>query len=90
LLATAVRRRRVIEDGKTGCLVAPDAESLGRGLADLLADPAGRARLGRAAALAAREHYDLAATAGAYEALYRDLVRSRSGGGARGGAAGRG
>jgi glycosyltransferase involved in cell wall biosynthesis len=80
VLATAVPGNvEVIEDARTGRLVAPDPDALASGLDALLADPDTRTALGEAATRAARERYDLQARAEAYETLYRSLAGSRRG-----------
>ena len=65
----------IVRPGLTGRLVAPDdPEALARALAELLADPAGRARLGAAAARDARARFDVRRTVAALEAVYRDAL----------------
>jgi glycosyltransferase involved in cell wall biosynthesis len=80
VLATRVPGNvQVIEDGKTGRLVAPHPESLAQALDELLADRVTRSRLGQAAAVTVRERYALSATASAYEALFQQLASARKG-----------
>jgi glycosyltransferase involved in cell wall biosynthesis len=63
----------VIEDGRTGVLVAPgDTRALGSALTALASNPARRARLGRAGPERARERFSV-------DAMGRDLVRIYSG-----------
>jgi glycosyltransferase involved in cell wall biosynthesis len=63
----------VIEDGRTGVLVAPgDTRALGSALTTLASNPLRRARLGRAGPERARERFSV-------ETMGRDLVRIYSG-----------
>ncbi len=62
----------VVTDGESGILVpVGDAEALARGVESLLADPARRAALGRAAEKRARTAFSADAIVPQYEALYR-------------------
>ena len=64
--------------GTHGLLVpAGDADALLRGVEALLADPARRAELGRAARQRAREFFSAAAIVPRYEALYRRVCAPR-------------
>ena len=72
----------VLREGITGLLVpAGDEAALGRALGALIADPARRERLGRAARDDAAARFSLARVVDAYEALYAASTRgaSRSG-----------
>lgn len=65
----------VVEDGGHGLIVAPgDIPALGRAIRRLLVDAEFRQRLGRAAGERVRQRYDVAATASAYENLYRTAL----------------
>ena len=65
----------VVVSGESGVLVPfPDTTAMTRAVEALIADPAHRAALGRAAQLRAREHFSAAAIVPRYEALYRRLV----------------
>lgn len=65
----------VIADGENGLLVPPgDRAALARALARLLGDADLRRRLGTAAGALVRRRYDVAGTAAAYEALYREAL----------------
>jgi glycosyltransferase involved in cell wall biosynthesis len=84
VVATAVGgNSEVVEDGRTGRLVAPDPPALAAALASLMNAPTIRARLGQAAASAVRARYDLKTTASAYEALYRRLAAADGGSSSR-------
>ena len=73
-LATAVGGVVELARGETVRLVPPrDPAALADGLAALLRDPAGRDRLGEAAAVAIRERYPISNTAERTLALYREL-----------------
>ncbi len=63
----------IIADGATGALAATPAAFAAR-LAELLADPAERRRLGAAARAAARARFAVAALAPRYESLYASLA----------------
>lgn len=66
----------VIEDGRSGLLVAPgDAAGLTQALLRLAAEPALRAALGRAARAGAAARFDEAVHARSYAALFRELQR---------------
>jgi len=61
--------------GETGLLVPfGDTTALAKAVATLIADPARRASLGRAAQQRAREHFSAATIIPRYEALYRRLA----------------
>jgi glycosyltransferase involved in cell wall biosynthesis len=65
----------------TGVLAAPgDAESLGRAVADLLADEALRVQLGRNAAADARRRFSLEGMRDAYLTWYRELLSNGANG----------
>ena len=65
----------VVVSGESGVLVPfPDTTAMTRAVEALIADPARRGALGRAAQLRAREHFSAAAIVPRYEALYRRLV----------------
>jgi glycosyltransferase involved in cell wall biosynthesis len=71
--------REVLEDGVSGLLAPPgDAAALAAALERVLADPALRTRLGRAA-LAASRGYDVRVCVEQMEALYDDLLCGRRG-----------
>lgn len=61
----------VIEDGVTGLLVDPDSVSLGRALAELVADPARRATMGQAGRRRYETHFSMSAFA---ERFSKDVV----------------
>jgi glycosyltransferase involved in cell wall biosynthesis len=64
----------IIRDGETGRLVAPgDVEALASVAAELLDDPAQRARLGAAAAVDVRERFAPERLLDAIQALYDEL-----------------
>ncbi len=64
----------VVLSGETGLLVPfGDTGAMAGAIQSLLADPARRATLGRAAQLRAREHFSAAAIVPRYEALYRKV-----------------
>lgn len=66
----------VVEDGVSGVLVPfGDAGSLALAVAGLIADPARRMALGRAAQLRAREHFSPEVIVPRYEALYRRVCQ---------------
>jgi len=61
----------IVEDGRTGVLVAPDdAEAFARAIEELSADTRLRETLGRAGRRRAVEQFDISATVSAHEALY--------------------
>ena len=65
----------VVVSGESGVLVPfPDTAAMTRAVEALIADPARRAALGRAAQQRARAHFSAAAIVPRYEALYRRLV----------------
>lgn len=67
----------VLRDGQEGLLLAPEAadvQGLARGLADLLAAPAARARMGQAARTRVESAYSEAAMLAAYESALLELV----------------
>lgn len=73
---------RVVRDGREALLVpAGDAEALSVAIADMLAEPARRTSLGRAARIAAAERYDIHRMTDDYLEAYgvADEARSRSG-----------
>jgi glycosyltransferase involved in cell wall biosynthesis len=62
----------VVTTGRTGLLIPfGDTAALTRAVESLIADPAGRAKLGRAALLRARRQFSAATIVPRYEALYR-------------------
>ena len=65
----------LVTHGKTGILVTPGSVSeFASAMQLLLCDPGQRAQLGRAAALHARDHFDVHMMANAYEKLYEALL----------------
>ncbi|HEY5054735.1 MAG TPA: glycosyltransferase family 4 protein [Acidobacteriaceae bacterium] len=78
LVATAVGEvPAVVEDGRTGLLVPPeDAGALATGIAELLNDPAGRARMGTAGRERVREEYSAERMAGDYLRVYDEAKSS--------------
>jgi D-inositol-3-phosphate glycosyltransferase len=67
-----------VVDGVTGLHVPPgDPDAAGRAIASLLADPAARARLGRAGRARVLEHYAWDRVAAATLAVYRDVLATR-------------
>jgi sugar transferase (PEP-CTERM/EpsH1 system associated) len=69
----------VIADGETGLLVRPnDAGALGAALAELMADPARAARMGREGRAAALAGYSSEAMASRYMELYESLLSKRA------------
>jgi glycosyltransferase involved in cell wall biosynthesis len=65
----------IAADGETAHLVEPrDADGLARAIADLLADPARRDRMGEAARRRARQRYGMAQMVTAVEDVYRRVV----------------
>jgi lipopolysaccharide/colanic/teichoic acid biosynthesis glycosyltransferase/glycosyltransferase involved in cell wall biosynthesis len=69
----------LVRDGVTGRLVPPgDEAALRQAMQELAADGALRDRLGQAAAAEATARFDIAAMAGAYDALYGDLLAGRA------------
>ena len=81
IVSTAVDGcREVLEDGGTGLLVpARDAAALAGALAGLVADPARRESLGRAARQASAR-YDIRNCVDSMQALYDEVLRERSAG----------
>jgi glycosyltransferase involved in cell wall biosynthesis len=68
----------MIEDGRTGRLVAPaSAADLAAAISSLLSDPAAAQRMGEAARRHAREAFSLRAAAAAFERVLLDASRSR-------------
>jgi glycosyltransferase involved in cell wall biosynthesis len=66
----------VVEDGVTGCLVAPgDAAALALAMTDLLGDVEGLRRLGANARERAEQKFDMNTCVDRYLELYRGLVR---------------
>lgn len=73
----------LIEDGRTGMLVAPgDARALADGIAALADAPARRSEIGSAALARARSDYTMTAMAERTLALYRKCIRRRAARGA--------
>jgi glycosyltransferase involved in cell wall biosynthesis len=73
----------LIEDGRTGMLVAPGAAgALADGIAALADAPARRVKIGSAAAARVRSYYTMAAMAERTLALYRECIRRRAARGA--------
>jgi glycosyltransferase involved in cell wall biosynthesis len=69
----------IIADGRTGRLVTPgDPKALARVAAELLDDPAERARLGAAAAIEARDRFAPERLLTAVHELYDEVLRRRS------------
>jgi glycosyltransferase involved in cell wall biosynthesis len=67
----------VIEDGRSGLLVAPgDTRELAAALARLVAEPPTRASLGREARRVAVARFDLQASIESYRALFEELTSS--------------
>jgi glycosyltransferase involved in cell wall biosynthesis len=81
IVSTAVDGcREVLEDGVTGLLVPPrDAEGLAAALVRLVADPARREALARAARQASAR-YDIRACVDAMQSLYDEVLRERPAG----------
>jgi UDP-glucose:(heptosyl)LPS alpha-1,3-glucosyltransferase len=74
ILATAVNGvRELIEDGRTGFLIAPEPDAIAARLRQLAADPALRSRLGAAARSAALE-FSWQEMVDKHHALYRRLA----------------
>lgn len=68
----------LIDDGVTGCLVAPrSAEAFARRVLELLADPAQRARLGQAAGAWVRGHLPMEQMINGHRLLYHELLRQK-------------
>jgi glycosyltransferase involved in cell wall biosynthesis len=68
----------IVDPGRTGLLVPPeDPAALAAALERLRRDPALRARLGAAAARAARARFDVRRSVAAVEALYRRVLADR-------------
>lgn len=66
----------LIEDGVTGCLVSPRTpEAFSAQVLSLLADPARRAQLGRAAGAWVRAHLPMARMVNEHRLLYHELLR---------------
>jgi glycosyltransferase involved in cell wall biosynthesis len=65
----------IVEDGVSGALVPPEEGAFAERLAVLLADEAGRRRLGEGAWLVARERFSAPVVAAQVEALY-EMLRS--------------
>lgn len=67
-----------VEDGQTGFLVPPgDAESMAKGIIDLLTDDGLRTRFGREAAKDAQKRFDLNRQVDNYIAWYRKILDDR-------------
>lgn len=67
--------RELIEDGANGYLVPPrDEEALRSRLEPLIREPSARRAMGEAGLRRAREHHDLRAMMGRYQAIYRELA----------------
>jgi glycosyltransferase involved in cell wall biosynthesis len=65
----------VAENGVSGVLVPPgDADAVARAIESLLADPARRAAIGRAAQLRAKALFSPEAIVAKYEALYWRVI----------------
>lgn len=77
VVATAVDGTpEVVRDGHTGRLVPPaDPPALARALLDLLRDPEGARRMGRAGREWARAHFDLDRQVAATARVYRSVAR---------------
>jgi len=68
----------IVVDGQTGLLVPPrDADGMARGLVQLLADPGGRAAMGRAARARVEEVFDIRHHVEAIESLFEELLSER-------------
>lgn len=65
---------RVLEDGRSGLLVGPDADALGDAIQECLRDREGARRRARIAEAAVSERFTSAAMARRYLELYRELV----------------
>jgi glycosyltransferase involved in cell wall biosynthesis len=66
----------VVIDGETGYLVPPaDAHTLSQRLAQLIADPSLRRRMGKAGRVLVETHYNWKDNAAQMERLYRSLVK---------------
>jgi glycosyltransferase involved in cell wall biosynthesis len=70
--------RDLVEDGKTGRVVAKDAAAIAEAAADLLLDPAARRAAGEAGRERARQRYGLARCVEETEAFLRRARGSRS------------
>ncbi|MDO9316063.1 MAG: glycosyltransferase family 4 protein [Burkholderiaceae bacterium] len=79
IIATDVGgNREMMVHGESGLIVPPgDVPALVREAGVLLADPALRQRLGRAARERVEQHFTLAAMAARTTAIYREVMRSR-------------
>lgn len=76
VLSDAVGNRDLVTDGVTGRLVRTgDHRALADALVDVLADPAGSARMAEAARRHVAEHHDLDSSAALLSALYSEAVR---------------
>ncbi len=67
----------ILTDGQNGALVSPEVEAFARRLWELLADPAGRRRLGEGARRTARERFAAPVVAEQVEHLYEHLAAVR-------------
>lgn len=67
----------ILTDGQSGALVLPEVEAFARRLQELLADPAGRRRLGEVARRTAEERFAAPVVAEQVERLYRGLLAAR-------------
>lgn len=65
----------IVEDGRTGLVIEDTPGNLAATLLDLAKNPEKRARMGREAAAAARRRFALDRLAGAYEEIYRNLLK---------------
>ncbi|MGB9724353.1 MAG: glycosyltransferase family 4 protein [Chloroflexia bacterium] len=69
----------ILSDGRNGALVPPEAEAFARRLRELLADPAGRRRLGKGARRTAEERFAAPVVAEQVERLYGAILSTRPG-----------
>lgn len=67
----------ILADGRNGALVPPEVGAFARRLRELLADPAGRRRLGEEARRTAEERFAAPVVAEQVERLYGDLLAAR-------------
>jgi len=80
VVATAVEgSREIVEDGRTGILVAPrDAEALALAIERLVADPHLRSQLAAAGQKAVLERHDVETFVRSHEMLYQRLLTKRT------------